>query len=183
VALRKSATSGAQRNPPRAYSEFAMRHLQINAKSILKFLALAVSSLPLYAAEPIAADWNQVCRVAGRHELLVTTTAGNTLEGFCVGVSVTEISVRTKNIGIVKIARNTLSRLEMRRAKGHQLKTLGEGMSGSLRWGFDALLSPLGPVAVVSIPGTLAWGAVAAPFCVLGDLKARVAGTREIKPN
>jgi hypothetical protein len=149
----------------------------------MRLLALTVSSLPLYAGGPIAADWNQVCRVAAGHELLVTTTAGDTLEGFCVGVSVTEISVRTTDRGVVKIARNTLSRLDMHRSNGHQLKSLGRGMRGSLRWGFDALLSPVGPVAAVAIPGTLAWGAAAAPFCVLGDLKAKLAGTREIKPN
>jgi hypothetical protein len=39
------------------------------------------------------------------------------------------------------------------------------------------------PAAVVAIPATLAWGAVSAPFCLLGDLKAKLKGMQEIKPN
>jgi hypothetical protein len=160
-----------------------MKQIKLKITAALTFLALTASSLPLYAGEPIATTWNQVCSVAAGRELIVTTSTGEAVEGFCVKIDVNEISVTTRDHRVVKIARNAFSRIEMHRVKGHQLRSLGEGVRGGLRWGFGTLLSPLVPVAVVAIPATLAWGAVAAPFCLLGDLKAKASGTQEIKPS
>lgn len=103
-------------------------------------------------------------------------------QGYCVSIDADQIAVTTKDRRVVKIARKTLSRLELRRSKGHQLSSLRSGMRKGLRTGFDSLLSPLAPYGIVAIPATLAWGAVAAPFCLLGDLKAKVTGTQELKP-
>jgi hypothetical protein len=160
-----------------------MKHFQVKVVSVLTFLAVPVSPLPLYAAPPITVGWNQVCRITAGHELVVTTTTGDTVEGFCVGVDVSEITVNTWDHRVVKIARNTLSRIDMHRSKGHQLRALRDGVRGGLRWGLGALLSPAGPAAAVAIPATLAWGAAAAPFCLLGDLKAKATGMQEIKPD
>jgi hypothetical protein len=48
--------------------------------------------------------------------------------------------------------------------------------------GVNELLSPLAIGGIVMIPSTLAWGAVSLPFCLLGDLKAKIGGTKDIKP-
>jgi hypothetical protein len=147
----------------------------------LTFAAVTISSLPLQAADPIETPWNQVCRVAAGHELLLTTDKGDTVEGYCVSVDVNGIGVTTKNGKVVHIARKALSRLEMRGVKPHQLSALRKGVHDSLWDGFGYLLSPWAPVGVVMVPGTLVWGAVATPFCALGDLKAKLTGTRVIK--
>jgi hypothetical protein len=160
-----------------------MKHFQLNAISVLILLPVIIFPSPLSAADPVTVQWNQVCRVAGGHELLVTTSAGEAIEGFCVQIDVNNLTVSTTDHRVVKVARNTLSKLEMHRANGHQLRSLRDGMRGGLRWGFDSLLSPSMPAAVVAIPATLAWGAVSAPFCLLGDLKAKLKGMQEIKPN
>jgi hypothetical protein len=94
-----------------------------------------------------------------------------------------KLTVSTTDHRVVKVARNTLSRLEIHRANGHQLRSLGDGVRGGFRWGFGSLLSPSMLVGVVAIPATLAWGAVSTSFCLLGDLKAKLEGMREIKPN
>jgi hypothetical protein len=54
-------------------------------------------------------------------------------------------------------------------------------MHEGLRQGFEWLFSPYAPLGMVVVPGTVAWGAVAAPFCLLGDLNDKLAGRREIK--
>ena len=39
----------------------------------------------------------------------------------------------------------------------------------------------MAPVGVVAVPATLAWGIVAAPFCLLSDLADEANGVEEIK--
>ena len=161
----------------RPYSGPAMTHIQLG--TILA--ALTFSSLSVHAADPIQTQWNQVCRVTNGRELIVTTTNGDTVQGYCISIDVDGVRVRTKDGKVARIARTALARLEMRRSKGHQLSSLRNDMHEGLKFGFDRLLSPLAPVGLVVVPGTLAWGAVAAPFCLLGDLNDKLAGKREIK--
>jgi hypothetical protein len=52
-------------------------------------------------------------------------------------------------------------------------------MRRSLRAGFAALFSPYAPAGIVMVPGTLAWGAVAAPFCLIADIGAAAAGGKQ----
>jgi hypothetical protein len=60
----------------------------------------------------------------------------------------------------------------------HRLKSLGKGMKHGMHDGVKMTFSPLAPIGLVVIPGTLAWGAVAAPFCILGDLFGGKPGQR-----
>jgi hypothetical protein len=93
------------------------------------------------------------------------------------------MAVSTKDKGIVKIARATVSRIDMQRSKnnGHQLRALGKGLRQGLKQEFQWLLSPTAPLGIVAVPATLAWGVVAAPFCLLGDLANRGHATQQIK--
>ena len=145
-------------------------------KRILFLLAL---SLPLFAADTIDIPWNQLCREANFHELSITTTTGETVEGYCMGIDVNQVSIGF-NGRAVKIARANVARLLMR-GQGHQLKSLGKGVRGGLRYGFNALLSPQAVLGAVAIPATLAWGAVSTPFCLLGDLRAKLSHSKEVR--
>jgi hypothetical protein len=157
-----------------------MSHIEL--KSFLAVtLAVAVSSPSLFAADSIETHWNEVCRVANGRELVVTTAQGETVQGYCMSIDVNGVGIQTKDGKVAKIARTTLTRLEVYRSKGHQLSSLGKGVRAGLKFGWESLFSPLAPVGLVTLPGTLAWGAFAAPFCVVGDLKYRASGKQEIK--
>jgi len=145
-------------------------------------LAPLLSTPPLRADDALEVQWNKVCQVADGHELLVRIANGDEVRGICLSVNVDEMAVRTKDNKVVRVARSAMSRLEMYRSPNHQLQSLGKGMHGALQEGFKDLLSPAAVVGVVIIPSTLAWGAVSAPFCAIGDLKAKLDGTRQIKP-
>lgn len=162
---------------PLPYSGLAMKNIQITCA----FIILALGSLPLRAADPVTVDWRQVCQTAGDYELIVTTSAGDTVQGYCMGVTVTELSVQTRDHRIVKVARNTLSQLVMYRRRGHQLRSLGHAMRGGFHEGFRELFTTGAVVGLVMIPGTLAWGAISAPFCAIGDLANITYYAREIK--
>ena len=145
-------------------------------------LAPLLSTLPLRADDALEVQWNKVCQVAYGRELLVRTANGEMVRGVCLSVNVDAMMVRTRDNKVVRVARGALSRLEMYRSPSHQLRSLGKGMHTGLREGFRELLSPEAVAGMVLIPGTVAWGAVSAPFCALGDLKAKLDGTRQIKP-
>lgn len=137
-----------------------------------------------HAAGPATVQWNEVCRVAGNRQLSITTQKGETIQGYCTAITVNEISLTTKDQRVVKIARSALARIRAIRVvntKGHALASLGKGMHEGLRSGFGWLLSPAAPVGLVVVPGTLAWGAIAAPFCLIGDLVHVTRGGVEIE--
>jgi hypothetical protein len=135
---------------------------------------------PLHAAD-LQAHWNDLCHVAAGRQLNVTTSDGKTVSGTCSSTDADGISL-TANQRVVKIARITLSRIQMYQpGNGHHLADLGKGMSKSFKTGFGWLFSPAAPAGLVAIPATVAWGAVAAPFCLLGDLGDSGPVTQNIK--
>ena len=148
-------------------------------KQIMIVLALAVSSVPLYAGDTVEIRWTQLCRQTNFHEVSITTTTGETIEGYCMMIDVNQVSINV-NGNPVKIARANIGRLLIL-PRGHNFKSLGKGVRGGLSYGFNALLSPSAVLGAVAIPGTLAWGAVSTPFCVLGDLRAKLNHSKEIR--
>jgi hypothetical protein len=148
---------------------------------LLMLSAAIAGALPLYAAEPIQVHWNEVCRVAADRQLEITTVNGETVEGYCTSINVDQMSVTTGDQRVVKIARTALSKLQMHRSKGHQMNALGRNIRTGLGFGFKELLSPNAALGLVAVPVTVAWGAVAVPFCLLADLKDKVTGKQEIK--
>jgi hypothetical protein len=145
--------------------------------------ALLILAPQLHAASEIRVPWTDLCKTASDHPLTIQTVGGDSVEGYCMSISVDEIVVNTNDKGVVKIARTALARINMQPSKheGHQLRWLGEGMHKSLHKGFGWLFSVYAPAGIVSIPATLAWGAVAAPFCLLGDLVHPAPEPTEIK--
>jgi hypothetical protein len=122
-----------------------------------------------------------VCHYANHRPLVVSTFTGEVVEGYCVSTNVDGLSVIGEDHRVVKIARAALSRMQMRLSSRHRLQSLGSGMRSTLRQGFNWMLSPLAPVGIVLIPATVAWGAAAAPFCVIGDLGSKLVGDQEIR--
>lgn len=138
---------------------------------VLSLSLLSVSGLVLFAGEPPQVRWNDLCSTARGREMVITTDSQETISGYCVGISVDEVSVRRSDGRIIRVARDTLSRFQIhRRRSGSQLKELGRDMKHSLRDGAGLVFSPMAPAGLIIVPGTLAWGAIAAPFCVLGDV-------------
>ena len=134
---------------------------------------------PLHAGD-VQARWTDLCRVAGTRQLNVTTSDGKTVSGACSGTDADELSLNS-NQRIVKIARSTLTRIQMYEPGNHRLADLGSGMAKSFRMGFGWLFSPAAVLGLVVVPATVAWGAVAAPFCLLGDIGDNGPVTRDIK--
>jgi hypothetical protein len=127
---------------------------------------------PLHAAD-VQVHWNDLCRIAAGRQLNVTTSDGKTVNGSCLATSSDELAL-TATEGVVKIARSTLTRVQVwQPGNRHHLKDLGNNMDSSFQLGFIFLRSPAAPIGLAIIPATVAWGVVAAPFCVLADIVGR----------
>jgi|HubBroStandDraft_4_1064222.scaffolds.fasta_scaffold649835_1 hypothetical protein len=157
-----------------------MKHTIFPGIRLMIFSAALAWTLPAHAADDIHARWIDLCSVAGSHQLNVTTSDGQTVSGSCNSTDADGLSL-SANQRIVKIARSTLTRIQMYEPGPHHLADLGDGMSKSFRRGFGWLFSPAAALGLVTIPATVAWGAVAAPFCLLGDLGDTGPVTRDVK--
>jgi hypothetical protein len=158
-----------------------MKNTTVRNLRFLTLSALLAGCVPMRAADaPVEVRWSELCRTAQNRELEITTATGETVDGYCVSINADEVGIRTGG-KIVKLGRTALSRVHMERAQGHQLRSLGRGMHSGLKQGANWLLSPAALAGIVTIPATLAWGAVSAPFCILGDLKHHLLGKQEIK--
>jgi hypothetical protein len=150
------------------------RFLLLSGAAILPaFSASAQSPAPKPETSPeTSVDWPNLCASTAKELLVVTTESGDTIQGYCVFVQHDELTVRTVDGKMVKIARGTLQKVLALSVPEHRLKALGKGMKQGLHDGVTMTFSPLAPLGLAVIPGTLAWGAVAAPFCIVGDLFA-----------
>jgi hypothetical protein len=160
-----------------------MKNIHVSRNHFLALTGVIVCSLPLCAADPVEVHWNQLCNAASGNHLMITTADGATVDGLCMSITVDEVSIRTEDQKVVKIARTALSKIQMHREteQQHPLKALRKGLRESFREGFDMLFTPEAPGGILLIPATAAWGVIAAPFCALGELKNKLDGPREVK--
>ena len=80
---------------------------------------IAAARSELSAQSSVRVRWEQICTASDGHELTVTTSDGNSAQGYCFGVDVDGIRVNSPTQGVVKIARKTLSRIELESKKGN----------------------------------------------------------------
>lgn len=171
MTLTESGTRAGKQQRDQPYAGLTMKHTTFSSIRFLALSALIASVPALRAADQIQVRWDQLCQVAHDRQLTITTATGETVSGSCMSSNVDEIAISSKDRKIVKIARSALQRIQMSHSNnGHQLSALGHTMQKGLRTGNDWLWSPQAPLGIVAIPATLAWGAFAAPFCLLHDM-------------
>jgi hypothetical protein len=156
------------KRPTLSHLFVTQRCLLLSGAAILfAFSALAQSPTPTPGT---TVEWSNLCANTARELLVVTTESGDTIRGYCVSVQYDEVAIRTVDGKVVRIARGRLKKVLALTVAENRMKAVGKGMKQGLGYGVKMTFSPLAPVGLAVIPGTLAWGAVATPFCILGDL-------------
>jgi len=173
VTLAESDTTGAAPSADPPYVGVAMK------KATRLLIATAFTSFLLTAA-PIPARWSEICGVANRDRISILKPDGQYVRGYCISVDVNEMTVETKDRKVVRIARSAFRRIYVHQPVQGPLRALGSSMRNGLTYGTNALFSPKAPAGIVTIPAVLAWGAIAAPFCLLGELRNRPTESHEI---
>jgi len=123
-----------------------------------------------YNYVPAQVPLERLCQYAGSSQLSVTTASGETVEGVCFVVNKDELQMQTKT-GVVSLARAQLSRVRRYEIpRRHQLAHLGSQLRHGIERSASIVPTPLGLFGLIGIGGTLAYGAVGAPFAAMGDL-------------
>jgi hypothetical protein len=146
------------------------------------FTLLTLIAVGTLHAETRDVAWDQLCAEANGRQIEIKTQTGENVYGFCSQVSDTEVTVRLQDKKFVKIARATLSKVEVHRAKGGQLKSLRRGFRHAMGNSLGVVFSPGAVLGLVAVPVVVAWGATALPFCALADLGAALSGSVELRP-
>jgi hypothetical protein len=180
VTLDQSDIAAGLRRVRNAYSGLAMKQIPFRKILLLPFSVLFAWASPTQTDSTIQVHWSEVCQAAAGSELTITTVNGKKVNGYCLKVDVDEIQLSNKAQGVIKITRSALSRVEMKRLsqKGHQFASLRETVDDALKNEAKWIFSPAAPLGIAAIPATLAWGIVASPFCLIGDL-AHSGGNRK----
>ena len=175
MTLCKSDTAERIARSWRPYSGVTMKH--ITFASMIIVLACSAS---VYA-DTVEVPWAKVCEASHGKSLVVTTTNGETLEGFCTSINVDEIGL-TKDQRLVKVAKSaTCAASRASRQESSVCRAVersGARIAGRSRF---PIFFALRRWEWSQFFWTLAWGAVASPFCLLADLGDRLAGENEIK--
>lgn len=177
MTLAESVTGGELKPALSPYSGLAMRSIQLTCGLIF----LAASSLPLRAANSVTLDWDRICRKVDDYKIIATTITGDTVAGYCLNVTATELSVQTSGQQVVKIARGNVAKIQMHRQKGHLLRSLFIETGSGVLFGAVVLFKHDPVIGIVWIPAALVWGAVRLPFYAAADLVHLGDGDTEIK--
>ena len=145
-----------------------MRQILSNICFLFSFLAVG-QTLPAASSGPNL--WVEVCRTADNHSVTVKTKNHGSVTGACSNVDETQIQLFTHERGLLTISRRDVTAIYKRvQTTNHQLATLKQDVGQQFHQDFRWLFSPAAPLGLVAVPITAVWGAVAAPFCWIGDL-------------
>lgn len=138
-------------------------------------LIFAVAALTLQAAPSEQIRWKDLgARLQGKL-VTITTKDGKSLHGRFFTVRPEGIYISDPNQE--KISRDAVVSLHWEAPFKSQTQKLGNMLSRAYRHSGKLLGTPMGPFGLVELPAITAWGAAAAPFCLLGDLFAGHAPT------
>lgn len=132
----------------------------------IAMLAIAVG-FTLQAAPSEQLLWSQLATRLQGKQVTVKTKDGKSVSGrfFTVGRDGIYFG-GTQN----KIPRDGVQSLHWEAPDAHQTEKLGNMLGHAYRHSGSLLGTPMAPFGVIEIPVITAWGAAAAPFCLLADL-------------
>jgi hypothetical protein len=143
-----------------------------NKLALAHFRRLAVLAsaviLSTQAAPSETLRWKDLTNYLRGKVVTITTKDGRSLKG-------KDFAVRPDSILItdgapVSVPRQAVLSLHWESIHEAETHKLGRMLSHGYRHSFGLLGTPAGPFALVELPAITAWGAAAAPFCILGDL-------------
>ncbi len=158
-----------------------MKHTRFSTIFAATFAAITISSRRCwrtdsskptgtrYAAWPMGANSSSKRRTATR------------CEGYCVSVDVNGLGVKTKDGQVKHIARTALARLDSAAVERAPVGFAGQGSPRrpEVWFQFSALAGPPGRGG--DHTGNAGVGSRFDTFCILGDLRDKLAGSQEIK--
>jgi hypothetical protein len=129
--------------------------------------AVAVS-FTLQATPSEQIHWKDLAARLQGKLVTITTKDGRSLHGQLFTVRPEGIYISDGNQE--KVLRDAVVSLHWEAPFKNQTQKLGKMLARAYRHSGKLLGTPMGPFALAELPAITAWGAAAAPFCLLGDL-------------
>jgi len=144
----------------------------------------AAAAIALQAAPSEQIRWKELAARLQGKLVTITTKDGKSLSGKL-------FSVRPEGIYFTdgtspKASRESVVSVHWEAPQVSETRKLGHMLARAYRHSGRLLGTPMGPFGVVELPAITAWGAAAAPFCILGDLfsdQSRTSGDFSILPD
>jgi hypothetical protein len=131
-------------------------------------LIFAVAALTLEAAPSEQLHWKDLAARLQGKLVMIATKNGKSLHGRFFTVRPEGIYIGDGNQE--KLSRDAVVSLHWEAPFKSQTQKLGNMLARAYRHSGKLLGTPMGPFGLVELPAITAWGAAAAPFCLLGDL-------------
>jgi hypothetical protein len=127
-----------------------------------------VVSFTLQAAPAEQIRWKDLAARLQGKLVTITTKDGRSLHGQFL--TVRPEGIYMGGVPQEKISREAVVSLHWEAPFKSQTQKLGNMLAHAYRHSGKLLGTPMGPFGLVELPVITAWGAAAAPFCLLGDL-------------
>jgi hypothetical protein len=154
----------------------------MNKTSLILSIVFAVTA-PAIAADKLSLPWKQLPpQVEGRRLTITTTDQANGYRARCLRVEDDGLVLENPWASgeALKVDRKKVTRIRVDDRGGRQMARLEERTGPKLDLLMQSLFTPAAPVGLVGTPLVAAYFVVATPFCVIGDLLARLRPALEI---
>lgn len=138
--------------------------------------------MPLLCTEtPQEVAWTGLCEAAKGNEMIVRTSDGKNVSGYCYSTSADELTLSHPNRRTTTLHRSAIASVRIRRSKADRLSSFRADRRESLEFEVGILATPFAPFDLVLMPTTAVLEVVGVPVCAIWDLFRRLDGTRAIK--
>jgi hypothetical protein len=152
-------------------------------------LSLILSTIFAVAAPAVAADklslqWDQLApQLEGRRLTVTTTDQSNGYRARCLRVEADGILIENPWAGgqPLKLDRQKVTKIRVDDRSGRNMARLEDRTGPTLDLLLQSVFTPAAPIGLVGTPVVAAYFVAATPFCLIGDLFARLRPALDIE--
>jgi len=148
-----------------------MKHLTLILSTIFAVTAPAV------AADKLSLQWGQLApQIEGRRLTVTTTDQTNGYRARCLRVESDGLIIENPWAAgqPLKLDRQKITRIHLEDRSGRNMAHLEDKTAPTMDLLLQSVLSPAAPIGLIGTPVVAAYFVAATPFCVVGDLFARL---------
>ncbi len=138
-------------------------------------LVIAASASAV-AADKLSVQWNQLAQQVEGRRVTVTTSDPNSFRGRCLRVEYDWLVIENPWAAgqPLKLDRKKVVKIRVDDRGGRSLARLESHAGPTLELLLESVFTPMAPVGLVGTPVVAAYFVVATPFCLIGDMFARL---------
>jgi hypothetical protein len=160
-----------------------MKHISMKHSLWILSTTFAVAA-PAVAADKLSLQWGQLApQVEGRRLTVTTTDQTNGYRARCLRVETDGLVIENPWAGgqPLKLDRQKVTKIRVDDRSGRNMSRLEDKTGPTLDLLLQSMLTPAAPIGLVGTPVVAAYFVAVTPFCVIGDLFARLRPALDIE--